>query len=62
MHVSELLRMGADIVIQGGNAIVRGVPKLHGAQTMARICGIGIPGSGGTGSRRHYGNFPRLSH
>ncbi|PKN39196.1 MAG: UDP-N-acetylglucosamine 1-carboxyvinyltransferase [Deltaproteobacteria bacterium HGW-Deltaproteobacteria-2] len=35
MHVSELVRMGADIVIQGGNAIVRGVPKLHGAQTMA---------------------------
>jgi UDP-N-acetylglucosamine 1-carboxyvinyltransferase len=35
MHVSELLRMGADIVIQGGSAIVRGVPALHGAQTMA---------------------------
>jgi UDP-N-acetylglucosamine 1-carboxyvinyltransferase len=35
MHVSELLRMGADIVIQGGSAIVRGVPSLHGAQTMA---------------------------
>lgn len=35
MHVSELLRMGADIVIQGGNAIVRGVSALHGAQTMA---------------------------
>ncbi len=35
MHVSELLRMGADIVIQGGNAVVRGVPKLRGAQTMA---------------------------
>ena len=35
MHVSELLRMGADIVIQGGNAIVRGVPMLRGAQTMA---------------------------
>jgi UDP-N-acetylglucosamine 1-carboxyvinyltransferase len=35
MHVSELVRMGADIVIQGGNAIVRGVPQLHGAQTMA---------------------------
>ncbi|MFZ2397476.1 MAG: UDP-N-acetylglucosamine 1-carboxyvinyltransferase [Smithella sp.] len=35
MHVSELVRMGADIVIQGGNAIVRGVPRLHGAQTMA---------------------------
>jgi UDP-N-acetylglucosamine 1-carboxyvinyltransferase len=35
MHVSELMRMGADIAIQGGSAIVRGVPALHGAQTMA---------------------------
>jgi UDP-N-acetylglucosamine 1-carboxyvinyltransferase len=35
MHVSELLRMGADIVIQGNRAIVRGVPELRGAQTMA---------------------------
>jgi len=35
MHVSELMRMGADIKIQGGSAIVRGVPSLYGAQTMA---------------------------
>ena len=35
MHVSELLLMGADIVIQGGSAVVRGVPTLYGAQTMA---------------------------
>jgi UDP-N-acetylglucosamine 1-carboxyvinyltransferase len=35
MHVSEMMRMGADIVIQGKNAIVRGVPKLHGAPVMA---------------------------
>jgi UDP-N-acetylglucosamine 1-carboxyvinyltransferase len=35
MHVSELARMGADINIQGGSAIVRGVPRLRGAQTMA---------------------------
>jgi UDP-N-acetylglucosamine 1-carboxyvinyltransferase len=35
MHVSELLRMGADIAIQGSNALVRGVPKLRGARTMA---------------------------
>jgi UDP-N-acetylglucosamine 1-carboxyvinyltransferase len=35
MHVSELTRMGADINIQGGSAIVRGVPNLRGAQTMA---------------------------
>ena len=35
MHVSEMVRMGADIVIQGKSAIVRGVPKLHGAPVMA---------------------------
>jgi len=35
MHVSEMVRMGADIVIQGKSAIVRGVPKLLGAPVMA---------------------------
>ena len=35
MHVSELMRMGADIAIQGNSAIVRGVPRLHGAPVMA---------------------------
>ena len=35
MHVSEMVRMGADIVIQGKSAIVRGLPKLHGAPVMA---------------------------
>jgi UDP-N-acetylglucosamine 1-carboxyvinyltransferase len=35
MHVSELIRMGADIVIQGNSAIVRGVPRLLGAPVMA---------------------------
>jgi UDP-N-acetylglucosamine 1-carboxyvinyltransferase len=35
MHVSEMVRMGADIVIQGKSAIVRGVPKLRGAPVMA---------------------------
>jgi len=35
MHVSELARMGADITIQGNNAIVRGVPQLRGAPVMA---------------------------
>ena len=35
MHVSELMRMGADIVTEGNNAIVKGVPKLRGAQVMA---------------------------
>lgn len=35
MHVSEMMRMGADIVIQGKSAIVRGIPKLRGAPVMA---------------------------
>lgn len=35
MHVSELLRMGADIVVQGHSTIVKGVPKLRGAPVMA---------------------------
>ncbi|HDQ03889.1 MAG TPA: UDP-N-acetylglucosamine 1-carboxyvinyltransferase [Deltaproteobacteria bacterium] len=35
MHVSELARMGADITIEGNNAIVRGVPQLRGAPVMA---------------------------
>jgi UDP-N-acetylglucosamine 1-carboxyvinyltransferase len=35
MHVPELCRMGADINVHGASAIVRGVKKLSGAQTMA---------------------------
>lgn len=35
MHVGELKRMGADIRVEGPNAIVRGVPGLTGAPVMA---------------------------
>jgi UDP-N-acetylglucosamine 1-carboxyvinyltransferase len=35
MHVSEMVRMGANIAIQGKSAIVRGVSRLHGAPVMA---------------------------
>ena len=35
MHVSELRRMGADIEINGGQALVRGQDHLFGAQVMA---------------------------
>ncbi len=35
MHVSELMRLGADIVIQGSSAIVKGAPALRGAPVMA---------------------------
>jgi UDP-N-acetylglucosamine 1-carboxyvinyltransferase len=35
MHVPELVRMGADITVRGGTALVRGVDKLKGAPVMA---------------------------
>lgn len=35
MHVSELLRMGADIRRDGENAVITGVPQLSGAHVMA---------------------------
>ncbi|NCC21773.1 MAG: UDP-N-acetylglucosamine 1-carboxyvinyltransferase [Alphaproteobacteria bacterium] len=35
MHVPELCRMGANITVHGSSAIIRGVPKLKGAEVMA---------------------------
>lgn len=35
MHVSELIRMGADIRVEGNTAFIRGVKQLKGAQVMA---------------------------
>ena len=35
MHVQELIRLGADIEIDGHTAVVRGVPQLSGATVMA---------------------------
>jgi UDP-N-acetylglucosamine 1-carboxyvinyltransferase len=35
MHVQELVRLGADIQLNGDTATVRGVKGLHGAPVMA---------------------------
>src|SRR3970282_756478 len=35
MHAGELRRMGADVKLVGNSAVVRGVPYLSGAPTMA---------------------------
>jgi UDP-N-acetylglucosamine 1-carboxyvinyltransferase len=35
MHVLELQRLGADVVVEGNTAVVRGVPRLSGARVMA---------------------------
>ena len=34
MHVPELQRLGADVKLEGSTAVVKGVPKLTGAQVM----------------------------
>ena len=35
MHVPELSRMGANVNVHGASALVRGVPRLNGAEVMA---------------------------
>jgi UDP-N-acetylglucosamine 1-carboxyvinyltransferase len=35
MHVPELMRMGAQITVHGGSALVRGVSELKAAPVMA---------------------------
>ena len=35
MHVPELLRMGAEVSMEGASAVVKGVPRLSGAPVMA---------------------------
>ena len=34
--VEELVKMGADIRVEGNRAIIRGVPKLYGCEVTAR--------------------------
>lgn len=61
MHVQELCRMGANIKINGNNAIVRGVKSLNGAEVMASdlrasvsLILAGLAASGTTSVRRVY--------
>jgi UDP-N-acetylglucosamine 1-carboxyvinyltransferase len=35
MHVQELQRLGADITIEGNTSVIKGVPRLSGADVMA---------------------------
>ncbi len=61
MHVSELQRMGADISIEGANAIIKGVKSLSGAPVMASdlrasaaLIMAGLAASGETWVQRIY--------
>jgi len=62
MHVSEMVRMGADIVIQGTSAIVRGFPSSAGSGDGHGPEGLGLPDPGGARGRGDDGPGPRLSH
>jgi len=61
MHVAELERLGADIRVDGGKAIVRGTDKLSGTTVMATdlrasasLVLAGLVGDGETVVRRIY--------
>ena len=63
MHTQELARMGANIRVEGRQAIVAGVAELTGAQVIAsdlqsqRVAGAGRPGGA-----RGNGGGSRVSH
>ena len=64
MHVPELARMGADIMVKGRSAMVRGVAGLHGAPVMATdlrasmsLVIAGLAAEGDTIVRRVYHRF-----
>jgi UDP-N-acetylglucosamine 1-carboxyvinyltransferase len=61
MQALELMRMGADITIEGNSAIIRGVPRLSGATVMASdlrasaaLVLAGLVAKGKTSIRRIY--------
>ncbi|MFK7967927.1 MAG: UDP-N-acetylglucosamine 1-carboxyvinyltransferase [Rickettsiaceae bacterium] len=61
MHVSELCRMGANIIVDGKHAIVRGIQNLKGAEVMASdlrasvsLVLAGLAATGTTKVRRVY--------
>ena len=62
MHVSELKRLGADIVVSGNQAVVRGTRSLEGAPVMATdLQGQRLADSGRPGGPGANGGASRLS-
>ena len=63
MHAQELVRMGANIKIEGHRAVVRGKTPLSAAAVLASdLRASASPGPGRTSSRRRDHNRPRLPH
>ena len=63
MHVQELIRMGANIRVEGRTAAVVGKSPLSAAAVMASdLARLGISGSGRTGRGGRNDHRPRLPH
>jgi len=57
MHVGELTRMGADIHVQGNNAVVKGIQKLRERLSWQRTSGPLLPDPRGL-LQKEKPNFP----
>ena len=63
MHVQELVRMGANIKVDGRTATVRGAGQaLRGGRDVLGPARLGLAGAGGAGRRWRVHPRPRLSH
>jgi len=62
MHAQELARMGANIRIEGKQAIVAGPRELTGAGVIASTCGPAPRWCCGPGGQRRDRHRPRVSH
>ena len=63
MHVQELVRMGANIKVDGRTATVRGATPLSAAAVMCSdLARIRVAGAGGAGGRWGVDSRPCLPH
>ena len=63
MHAQELVRMGANVKVEGNRAVVRGRTPLRAAGGAGqRFARLSLSGAGGAGGRRRDHHRPRVSH
>ena len=62
MHVQELVRMGANIKVDGRPATVRGAAAVGRRGDVLRPAGLGLAGAGRAGGGWAVGPRPRLPH
>ena len=62
MHALEMVRMGANIKIEGRRAVARSLAVERGGGAGVRSAGFGFAGAGGAGGGRRVDHRPRVSH